>query len=138
MIGERSNFVKIFIIYILYLIFFTKFSYLKKIFIVGLITIIPTILILNSHTFKSRYFNHIFGFYTDNVEANKKINLNFIIENNEHFILYNTAIGIFLEKPFFGTGIKNFRNESQIIARKYPEKIYSPSNHHINFILKFF
>ncbi len=129
LIGERSNFIKILIMFILYFIFFIKLSYIKKIIIVSLIITIPLILIFNSHSFKTRYYNHIFGFYSENLKENKKIDLDLIIRNNEHLILYNTAIGIFLEKPLFGSGIKNFRNESQLIKRKYPEKIYSPSNH---------
>jgi len=97
--------------------------------VVSLITILPIILILNSHSFKTRYYNHVFGSYSEGLKENKKLDLNFIISNNEHLILYNTAIGIFLEKPIFGSGIKNFRNESQLIKRKYPKKNYSPSNH---------
>ncbi len=129
LIGERSNFIKIFIVFILYLIFFLKIPKLKKMMVVSLITILPIILILNSHSFKTRYYNHVFGSYSEGLKENKKLDLNFIISNNEHLILYNTAIGIFLEKPIFGSGIKNFRNESQLIKRKYPEKNYSPSNH---------
>ena len=114
LIGERSNFIKFVIISVLYFIFFNKISFKKKI-IFFLITLLFSILILNSnHKLRAKYTNHIiFDNYENILDQNQKVNLNSIINNNQHFLHYYVAAKIFYDNPIFGSGAKTFRYESQ-------------------------
>ena len=60
-IGERSNFIKIFIMCFLYILFFTKISFRKKASILILITILINTLIIFNHTHLMRYFYQVGG-----------------------------------------------------------------------------
>ena len=117
-IGERSNFVKVFIIINLYLVFTNELSNKIKIsffliLILGLITLVNF-----NETYKIRYYNQIVKIF-----ENKK---GFILINNSQYgAHYNVAKEIFLDNPIFGVGIKNFRIESA--SKKY-DNLDHPKN----------
>ena len=104
-IGERSNFIKVFIIINLYLVFTNELSNKIKISFF-LILILSMITFLNfNQTYKVRYYNQIIKMF-----ENKKGLL--FINNSQYGAHYNVAKEIFLDNPIFGVGIKNFRVES--------------------------
>ena len=118
LIGERSNFIKVFIIVNLYLIFVNEINLKLKISFF-LILIISLVTFINfNQTYKSRYYDQI-------VEIFKKENNLKFINNSQYGAHYNVAKEIFLDNPFFGVGIKNFRAESG--SKKY-DKLDHPKN----------
>ncbi len=110
-IGERSNFLKISIMYILYLFFFANISNIKKLLIILLLSITSILVITNVSLLKSKY-KSIFNRF-DRVDLSETGNYyKGLIENNRHFIHYYIATQIFKENIFFGKGFKSYRVES--------------------------
>ena len=112
LIGERSNFLKILIMYLMYLFFFINISYLKKLAIFFLIPILGILLINNSTVLEdryksSKYFNLIKIFNHD-----EKNNLIEIIKKDLHLTHYYISLKIFKENILFGKGFKTYRMES--------------------------
>ena len=118
LIGERANFIKIFIIYIMFLIFIFEISNLKKIIALISLCIIASVIISNANGFKSKFYNHVFNVYNDEPITIKLLNPENLVKNL-HFSHYYTAINIFKHNPIFGVGMKEFRIESK-------KKKYSP------------
>ncbi len=113
LIGERSNFFKIFIMYLLYFCFFTDMKILKKLLILGSLISVFLITIFSIPIFKGRYFNQIFNpTIMEAISTNKDINYTNIIKSNRHFRHYYVATDIFKENILFGSGFKSFRIES--------------------------
>tara|TARA_B100001540_G_C15765789_1_gene623903 strand:- start:362 stop:1579 length:1218 start_codon:yes stop_codon:yes gene_type:complete len=123
LIGERSNFIKFFTIIFL----FTIVIYKKKIlnYLVVFITLILVLygLLLKNENLKYRYL--------DQINYSK-------ISESLYFQHYKSAISVYKENPYFGVGIKNFRNE--IVKEKYISNkdwnnrhIISTHPHQINF-----
>ena len=122
LIGERSNFIKLFTIIIffsaLHSLNFYKFNFLK---LSSLLLIISFLII------------SIFGFMKDTPQAkkflysellkNNKLSIKELYYNNKHFAHYDAAFKIFLNYPIFGIGINNFGNESK--KEKYKSKKFS-------------
>ncbi len=135
LIGERSNFIKFFLISIFLLFFVIKLSIKIKIFSS---LAIFCILFLSLNFFQDiqyRYYKqHIENFQieTEPYFLNKRASQNILIDTKENIINfikwskygahYNAAYKIFLENPYFGVGIKHFRNES--IKEKYRNEEY--------------
>ena len=109
-IGERANFLKTFIIITLFYFFIYDFKIKTKFFF--FVTAFSLLLIvLNSNSYyKYRYYEQIKsnfkggGIYT-------------YLDNSVYGAHYNVASEIFKDNPFFGVGIKNFRNQS--VKNKY-------------------
>ncbi len=116
LIGERSNFLKIFIMYFMYLLFFINISYIKKLVIIFLIPIFSFILINNSNVLEKRYKSLI------RIFDQSKINYNLIelVKSDRHLTHYYISIKIFKENMIFGNGFKTFRTESY--NKKYFDK----------------
>ncbi len=117
-IGERSNFIKVFIIVNLYLVLTNELSNKIKIsffliLILGLMTFVNF-----NQTYKVRYYNQIIKMF-----ENKKGIL--FLNNSQYGAHYNVAKEIFLDNPIFGVGIKNFRVESA--SEKY-DNLDHPKN----------
>ena len=113
LIGERSNFLKVLIMTLTYLIFFTKFDLLKKIILFLSVLIFSITIIFFSPQLKARFSGEdFFGFFKsqDNLIFNH--DKESLVKNNRHFSHYNTAINIFRDNVIFGSGIKTFRYES--------------------------
>ena len=128
LIGERSNFLKIFIMYTFFLIFFLKISSLKKFMIIMILFLISFLTIMQIPSLKSKFVNHIFeknltSFFT----MSKKVELIDVIRSNQHFSHYYVAIQIFKDNPIFGSGFKSFRVESN--KEKYKKVVYGASTH---------
>ncbi len=120
LIGERSNFLKIFIMYFMYLLFFINISYIKKLAMILLIPILSIILITNSAILETRYksLTKIFD------QSKKNDNFIDIVKNNRHLTHYYISTKIFKENIIFGKGFKTYRMES------YNEKYFDEN---INF-----
>ena len=111
LIGERSNFIKLFMLVFLFSIIFYNLKLSNIIFISLFLILILYGLILKNENLKYRYLSQI----------------NFSnISKSLYFQHYESAVIIFKENPYFGVGIKNFRNE--IIKEKYKSK-YGVNDH---------
>ena len=74
LIGERSNFIKIFIMYFLFFTFFYNISYLKKFFSIILLFYISVLIIINIPGLKSKFYNHIVDQeLRENIKLKKKV-----------------------------------------------------------------
>jgi len=123
LIGERSNFIKFFIISFFLYLFVIRISLKYKIF--GIFLLLTTLfLVFNfNEDIKYRYYSQsILNFKTEVQDTKKKSSKNLIIntkdqiykfiKNSEYGAHYNAAYKMFLAHPYFGVGIKNYRNES--------------------------
>ena len=133
LIGERSNFIKFFLISIFLLFFVIKLSFKIKIFSSLIIFCILFLSLNYFQDIKYRYYKQqIKNFQSENKELNKPDSQNILIDTKDNIINfikwtkygahYNAAYKIFLENPYFGVGIKHFRNES--IKEKYRNEEY--------------
>jgi oligosaccharide repeat unit polymerase len=105
LIGERSNFAKVIISLIFFLIFFEKkLLSFKKIIILFSILIICSMVIIKSQTRQNRFYGQFFNY----IKENGFIEYLYISQNFAHNI---TAYKIFLNYPIFGIGIRNFNQE---------------------------
>ncbi len=111
LIGERSNFIKIFIMYVLFIIFFSNLSSIYKASFILLMFLGTFLIINNSPVFKGKYVQHIFlNKYEQTFFIPKnKVEL---LKHNRHFSHYYTSYLIFKENIFFGSGFRTFRYES--------------------------
>jgi len=105
LIGERSNFIKLFTI----LFLFTILIYKKKI-LNYLILCISIIVILYGFLLKNDNLKYR---YLEQINYSK-------ISESLYFQHYKSAISVYKENKYFGVGIKNFRNE--IVKEKYKDK----------------
>lgn len=113
LIGERSNFLKLFISVIFFSTLILKIDFKTKLisfifFILALITFINF-----SDSYKSRYFNHIKILFS-------KDGYSKYMKQSQYGAHQDVAIKIFRDNIFFGAGIKNFRHESS--QKKYENK----------------
>lgn len=102
LIGERSNFIKFFVIIFLFTILIYKKKLLNCLIIFISLILILCAFILKNENLKYRYLDQI---------NYSKLNESLYIQH------YKSAISVYRENSFFGVGIKNFRNE--IIKEKY-------------------
>ena len=128
LIGERSNFIKIFIMYLIFFIFFINISYIKKTLIITIIFIFFVFCNFTHSWFKSKFVNHIYNnelklFF----EGDKEIEFFDVISSNHHLSHYYVALKIFEENKVFGSGFKSFRLESY--KEKYKKEVYGASTH---------
>tara|TARA_Y100000992_G_scaffold291968_1_gene248934 strand:- start:1915 stop:3126 length:1212 start_codon:yes stop_codon:yes gene_type:complete len=105
LIGERANFVKVLFGISIFYFFLIDISLKKKFLFVGLFLLFFSVLFSSQKEFKNRYFKQIFF-------GTEKTGINHIYNSNRHILHYRTAVKMFKENPFFGVGIKNFRNQS--------------------------
>ena len=106
LIGERANFLKVFLGVSIFIFFLEKKSLFKKItFIAGLIIFIFLTIKMIPSYYKSRYVDQIY-------HSINKNDVKSLVKSNKHLGHYYTAIEIFKKNIFFGIGIKNFRNVS--------------------------
>ena len=133
LIGERSNFIKFFLVSIFLLFFVIKLSFKIKIFSSLIIFCILFLSLNYFQDIKYRYYKQqIKNFQAETKELNKADSQNMLIDTKDKIINfikwtkygahYNAAYKIFLDNPYFGVGIKHFRNES--IKEKYRNEEY--------------
>ena len=124
-IGERSNFLKVFLMYILFFVFFYKVSLLKKFFFIIIFVLISFLIVMNSSYLKHKFYNQI---YLKILDTNKNSNnVKQIVEQNLHLRHYYVASKIFKDNLVFGSGFKTFRIESH--KQKYKKDVYGSSTH---------
>ena len=105
LIGERSNFIKTFIIITLFIFFLYDFKLKYKIFSLTLIILLMTAFVNSNQYYKNRYFDQISSIL-------KNGGVSTYLDNSVYGAQYNVAVEIFKDNFFFGVGIKNFRIES--------------------------
>ena len=133
-IGERSNFLKIFIMYMIFYFFYLKISNLKKFLYIVSIFIVSLLIINNIPIIKSKYYNQIFNEFIKAKKGNYDLDLEKLVKGNQHLGHYKVALLMFKEKPIFGHGFKTYRNES--FKEKYTNnkiKVGSTHPHQIHF-----
>ncbi len=120
LIGERANFVKTFIAIVIYIFLVYRVSFKIKIFsFILIISLIYTSFLTLNNDYKHRYLNNIKLIFVEN-------GLNNYLDNSTYGSHRNVAKEIFLDNPFFGVGIKNFRFES---ANKKYDNLEHKYNH---------
>ena len=104
LIGERSNFIKVFICFFLFIYALENFSFLFKILATSLI-----ILIISTSTFLNKDINsRMKQIYEPIIE----FGILKYIKTSHYGAHYDTAIKIYNDNKYFGIGLKQFRNES--------------------------
>ena len=112
LIGERSNFIRLFISILIFSMLAIKVNFFYKIItFFSIIGLFVGFLNFNSE-YKYRYYTQIKSLYSKNGVDN-------FLKNSQYGAHQTAAIKIFYEYPFFGVGIKNFRHESN--KKKYEE-----------------
>ena len=102
--GDRSNFLKSFIITSCLLFFIDK-KFIKKTLVLFLAMLsLSLIIISNSDVFKERYQHRMFNQIIQN-----DFNIYKFIKKTEYGKIYNSAYQLFEEKKLFGVGNKNYR-----------------------------
>ena len=115
LIGERSNFIKIFLSVVIFTSLVVKVNYKLKIATVLLVfTTLIAFTNFNEH-YKLRYFDQIKSLFSINGYSN-------YLKQSQYGAHQNAAIKIFNENFYFGVGIKNFRHEAG--KKKYANKEY--------------
>ena len=119
-IGERSNFLKLFsLITVFYIFVYLRENNFKIINFIKIFLFYLTILTLFFFTIKdTKQAEKFFNFSN----ISKISNFEMFINNLKHTPHYSTALKIFYNNPIFGIGINNFREESK--KEKYSEKKY--------------
>ena len=112
LIGERSNFIKTFLIIILFSFFVYEIKFKIKALSILLICIFGLIFLNTSDHYKFRYFLQISKIFEKN-------GINKYLNNSQYGAHYNVAMKIFENNPIFGVGLKNFRVES--FKKKYDD-----------------
>ena len=112
LIGERSNFIKTFIILSIFILFTYEIKLKLKFFIVSLIVLIFVSLLNFNNNYKVRYFDQLDKIFNKN-------GINNYLEHSIYGAHYKVAQEIFKDNPVFGVGIKNFRVES--FSKKYDD-----------------
>ena len=105
-IGERANFIKLFLSVFLFLFFILKTSFFKKVGISSIILILLSIFVLTNENIKYRYYDQIKVIYSPD-------GLNKYFKESQYGAHQNAAYKIFKNNLFFGVGLKNFREESK-------------------------
>jgi len=121
MIGERSNFIKVFLGCILFVTFVKNFDFKFKI----IIPLICLVLISNLSYMNKGISDRIKSISGPVMEQG----LLGYIKTSHYGVHYETAYQIFLKNKFFGIGLKQFRYESsKEIYKNNPNNIYQRDN----------
>ena len=120
LIGERSNFIKIFIITFLFFLVVDKTILWKKLLLFFITLALIFFTISKNENLKERFYNQIF---VNLVEHNYDIKKFFRFTT--YGAHYDTAIQIFKNHPYFGVGLKNYRIESGKAKYENPNFIFN-------------
>jgi len=123
LIGERSNFIRTFLIISLFIILIYEINFKLKILSFSFL-IIFFIFILNFNPgYKHRYISQ----FTNVLSKN---GISYYFDNSVYGAHYNVAKEIFKDNKFFGVGIKNFRTESY--DKKYDDLDHNQNDRRAN------
>jgi len=109
-IGERSNFTKVFLMSSVFVFFIRQKNFLKKIISLVLIVSIFLIIIFNNIHFKHRVWDEFLGPLFKNPIK--------LVFNSKYGSHYKVAIEVFNNNKLYGVGLKNYRNEVSTNAYK--------------------
>ena len=118
-IGERSNFLKLFLAVTVFSLFAIKINYKIKIFTMSFIIMAISLVINFNNDYKSRYYDQIKSLFS--IDGYSEY-----MKESQYGAHQNAAIKIFKENLYFGVGIKNFRYE--VWNKKYENKEYAQTN----------
>ena len=107
MIGERSNFLRVFSIVVMFLIITENINVFKKFLILILSIISISGIVMSNDNLKIRFYEQFLK------PAVFEFDINYLINSNMYFANYDRAYKIFKKNKYFGVGLKNFRIESQ-------------------------
>ena len=105
-IGERANFIKLFLSILIFLNFTIKINFFKKIVSLMLILSAVFFILISNLDLKFRYYDQIKTLYTIDGIVN-------YYKQSQYGAHQNAAFKIFRNNVYFGVGVKNFRHESQ-------------------------
>mgnify|MGYP002034618769 CR=1 FL=1 len=105
LIGERSNFVKTFIIIFIFIFLIYEFKLKYKLIFFSFIFLIFALILNSNNYYKLRYYDQVKNLF-------QKDGIKLYLNNSVYGAHYKVAIKIFNNYPIFGVGIKNFRVES--------------------------
>ena len=112
-IGERSNFIKIFLMFVFFFLFFLRISKFNKFLCILVLSTITILTINNFPQLKGKFFSHhIFDVISNKIESNKELDYETLIKSNQYLSHYHTALMISKDNLLFGSGYKTFRFES--------------------------
>lgn len=107
LIGERSNFIKIFTVIFIFLFLIDKMDIWKKIIVLSGFFVLAFAIISQNEFYKSRFVGQLTGdLASHNYDVIK------FYKFTTYAAHHNTAYQIFKNYPYFGVGLKNFRMES--------------------------
>ena len=106
MTGERSNFIKIFAGFTIFLLFLDFLKFKHKLFFLLIVPGILFLIILSSDYLKLRYKHQFYSFLSSKEIRDKTF------ENNVYINLYKSGYEVFTNYPLFGVGTKNYRIET--------------------------
>ena len=106
MTGERSNFIKIFAGFTIFLLFLDFLKFKQKLFFLLIVPGILFLIILSSDYLKLRYKHQFYSFLSSKEIRDKTF------ENNVYINLYKSGYEVFTNYPLLGVGTKNYRIET--------------------------
>jgi len=120
LIGERSNFIKLFISISIFFSLIIKINYkLKLLTVATVIIILIFTLNFSEKGYKNKYFDQMKIITTSNGYSK-------FIKQSQYGAHRDTSMKIFKENIFFGVGVKNFRHESG--KKKYENNEFLQTN----------
>ena len=122
--GERSNFIKSFLLFSVVIYFFSKQNFvLNTKILIPIFIIFISCVIYSADSVKDRYSDFIKRIYLET----QNNNIIHVISNNRYGAHFDAAIKIFESYPLTGVGNKNFRSEC--LKDKYYDKNIKFSNY---------
>lgn len=115
LIGERANFIKTFIGFVIFFSISNTINVKKKIGIFFFLIVSIFLLVSNNNIFKGRYYKQI-------IQPIYKNGITKTVISSHYGVHYYTAYKIFKNFPVFGIGLKQYRFESS-------KKIYSNNSY---------
>ena len=105
--GERSNTIKVFVGFLLFVFFLDYFKLKYKIFFSATFIIIFFIALYQSQYLKERYIEQMYNLlFTSGAKAQKDL------KKNQYLRIYKSGLSVFQKHPAFGVGNKNYRVET--------------------------
>ena len=126
--SERSNFIKVLSMYIMFILFISQINIYKKTILVLGILLITTVFVMNIEKLERKFYDHIFIPINKIIKSEDNSKINAAIKRIEYLSLYNSAWKIFKTYPILGSGLKTYRYESYGLKKK-DITIYGASTH---------
>lgn len=126
LIGERANFIRVFSMSAVFIIFFDKKNFVKKFIFLIFVSSCLTLFVIKNEEYNKRFWGQfikpiVIGKQkTDKIEIKESFSFKEVINFTVYGANYDRAFRVFLENKIFGVGIKNYRNESN--KKKYQNK----------------